>query len=99
MYQRAIASQPSYVSAHSAFGGFLFGQGRFREAIVSYERMTVLTPDNPARPLAGGLWIADPIDGTRAFVNGTDEWGVAVALAHHILSGRQNVRAAVRRPA
>ena len=25
--------------------------------------------------------------------------GVAVALAHHILSGRQNVRAAVRRPA
>jgi len=46
-FQAAIASQPSYVATHNAYGNFLFGLGRARDAVASYERTTVLTPDNP----------------------------------------------------
>lgn len=43
------------------------------------------TTDAPER-LAGGLiWLVDPIDGTRDFINGRDGWAVSVAL---ISSGR-----------
>ncbi len=40
------------------------------------------------------LWIVDPIDGTRSFINGTNEWCVAAALIDH---GRP-VAAAIYRP-
>jgi serine/threonine-protein kinase len=43
----AIAAQPSYASAHTAYGTFLFTLGRARDAVTAYERATVLTPDNP----------------------------------------------------
>lgn len=40
------------------------------------------TPDDPqARMARERLWIIDPIDGTRAFLEGRREWCVAAALA------------------
>ena len=40
------------------------------------------TPDDPqARMAHDRLWIIDPIDGTRAFLEGRREWCVAAALA------------------
>ena len=52
------------------------------------------TPDAPARMARERLWIIDPIDGTRAFIEGRKDWCVAVALA---VAGRP-VLAAVYRP-
>lgn len=37
--------------------------------------------DSQARMPRARLWIIDPIDGTRAFLEGRDEWCVAAALA------------------
>lgn len=39
------------------------------------------TPDGPERLARERLWIIDPIDGTRAFMEGRREWCVAAALA------------------
>jgi myo-inositol-1(or 4)-monophosphatase len=54
------------------------------------ERLTALDPsaawlseeteDDLARLGVERLWIADPIDGTRAFLRGTDDWCISVAL-------------------
>ncbi len=52
------------------------------------------TPDTPQRLGQERLWIIDPIDGTRAFIEGRKEWCVAAALA---VAGRP-VLAAVYRP-
>jgi myo-inositol-1(or 4)-monophosphatase len=38
------------------------------------------TPDTPDRLTKQRLWIADPIDGTRAFSEGHSSWGIGVAL-------------------
>jgi myo-inositol-1(or 4)-monophosphatase len=43
------------------------------------------TEDNPARLGAAQLWVVDPIDGTRAYLAGSPEWAVSVAL---VASGR-----------
>ncbi|HEU4517270.1 MAG TPA: tetratricopeptide repeat protein [Steroidobacteraceae bacterium] len=45
--RRAIAVQPRYAAAHDAYGSFLYTHGRPAEAIVPYERVTILQPDNP----------------------------------------------------
>jgi len=37
--------------------------------------------DNPARLDARAVWIVDPIDGTRAYLAGQDDWTISVALA------------------
>jgi myo-inositol-1(or 4)-monophosphatase len=39
------------------------------------------TEDDPARLEAGNVWIVDPIDGTRAYLAGQDDWTISVALA------------------
>lgn len=52
------------------------------------------TPDAPHRMARERLWIIDPIDGTSAFIEGRQEWCVAVALA---VAGRPRL-AAVYRP-
>lgn len=39
------------------------------------------TPDNPERLSKQRLWIADPIDGTRGFLQGSGPWGIGMALA------------------
>jgi myo-inositol-1(or 4)-monophosphatase len=38
------------------------------------------TADNPDRLAARRSFIVDPIDGTRAFIDGRDTWGVSVAV-------------------
>jgi myo-inositol-1(or 4)-monophosphatase len=41
------------------------------------------TEDDRARLGATRLWVVDPIDGTRAYVNGRTDWSVSVALVEH----------------
>lgn len=43
------------------------------------------TRDDPARLGRDLVWIVDPIDGTRAFLNGNPDWSVAIAL---LVAGR-----------
>lgn len=38
------------------------------------------TEDDPAARSAASLWIVDPIDGTRAYITGRDDWTISVAL-------------------
>ena len=52
------------------------------------------TPDDHARMARHKLWIIDPIDGTRSFIDRRSEWCVAAALVEN---GRP-VAAAVFRP-
>ncbi|MEH3146083.1 MAG: 3'(2'),5'-bisphosphate nucleotidase CysQ [Methylobacterium frigidaeris] len=40
------------------------------------------TRDDPVRLRHEMVWIVDPIDGTRAFLNGDPDWSIAVALLH-----------------
>ena len=57
------------------------------------ERLTRLVPDvgwlseesEDDRARLGGarLWIVDPIDGTRAYVNGRTDWAISVALVEN----------------
>jgi len=60
----------------------------------TYGWLSEETPDDLTRSKSDKFWVADPIDGTRAFVNGSDEWCVAVAL---VTKGRP-LMAAVYRP-
>jgi myo-inositol-1(or 4)-monophosphatase len=53
---------------------------RLYGARPDYGWLSEETPDDPARLSRVRLWIADPIDGTRAFAAGGDEWCIAVAL-------------------
>lgn len=52
------------------------------------------TPDTEERLAKRAVWIVDPIDGTRAFAHGGDEWCVAAAL---LVEGRPAL-AAIYRP-
>ncbi|MFT3989360.1 3'(2'),5'-bisphosphate nucleotidase CysQ [Aestuariivirga sp.] len=54
---------------------------RLQKARPDYGWLSEETPDSAARLSCDTIWIADPIDGTRAFIAGKDTWGVAVALA------------------
>lgn len=53
---------------------------RLMTARPSYGWLSEESPDTPERLGHDMLWIADPIDGTRAFVNGRSEWCVGAAL-------------------
>ena len=44
--------------------------------------------NDPARLDARRVWVVDPIDGTRAFIAGRDDWSVAVAL---VVDGRPRI--------
>jgi 3'(2'), 5'-bisphosphate nucleotidase len=46
------------------------------DAILSEE-----SPDDPARLAASRVWIVDPLDGTREYSEGREDWAVHVALA------------------
>ena len=46
-----------------------------------YGWMSEETEDDPARLEAENVWIVDPIDGTRAYLAGQDDWTISVALA------------------
>jgi myo-inositol-1(or 4)-monophosphatase len=64
-------------------------------ARADYGWLSEETPDTANRLDKQRLWIADPIDGTNAFVNGTDGWCIGVAL---IENGRP-ILSALYRPA
>ena len=49
---------------------------RSGDAILSEE-----SPDDPARLAAMRVWIIDPLDGTREYSEGRDDWAVHVALS------------------
>lgn len=47
---------------------------------TGYGWLSEETEDQPERLRCGRIWVVDPIDGTRAFLNGNDNWGISVAL-------------------
>ena len=67
---------------------------RLKPARPYYGWLSEETPDAPERMATERLWIIDPIDGTRAFIEGRREWCVAAALVE---KGRP-VLGAVYRP-
>lgn len=67
---------------------------RLHGARPDYGWLSEETPDTAERLKHRQVWIADPIDGTRAFTHGADEWCVAVAL---LTDGRPTL-AAIYRP-
>jgi myo-inositol-1(or 4)-monophosphatase len=54
---------------------------RLRGLAGGYGWLSEETEDDPARLEAANVWIVDPIDGTRAYLAGQDDWTVSVALA------------------
>jgi 3'(2'), 5'-bisphosphate nucleotidase len=49
---------------------------RPEDAVLSEE-----SPDRPERLAQSRVWIVDPLDGTREYVEGREDWAVHVALA------------------
>jgi len=47
---------------------------------TGYGWLSEETEDQPERLRCGRLWIVDPIDGTRSFLAGGENWGISVAL-------------------
>ena len=62
-----------------ACDGFLHGllQGRYPEDGVLSEE----TADTPERLSKDRVWIVDPLDGTKEYAQGRDDWAVHVALS------------------
>ena len=52
------------------------------KARPNYGWLSEETDDDPARLSAETLFVVDPIDGTRAFINGETTWCVSVAVVH-----------------
>ena len=55
-------------------------EARLAGATPSYGWLSEESADNPVRLTRRRAWIVDPIDGTRAFIAGGDDWAVSVAL-------------------
>ncbi|MBI1417020.1 MAG: 3'(2'),5'-bisphosphate nucleotidase CysQ [Limimaricola sp.] len=49
----------------------------------NYGWLSEETEDNPARLQATNTFIVDPIDGTRAFIEGAQDWAHSLAIAEH----------------
>lgn len=71
-----------------------FLKERLTAARPGYGWLSEETPDSPERLAHTHLWIADPIDGTRAFIAGRADWCVGAAL----ITGGRPVAAAVYQP-
>src|SRR5262245_31853533 len=54
---------------------------RLGRAFPGYGWLSEETEDDPQRLKADAVWIVDPIDGTRAYLDGRGDWVVSVALA------------------
>lgn len=52
------------------------------KARPDYGWLSEETEDNEARLSKDFVFVVDPIDGTRAYIAGTDEWCVAIAIVH-----------------
>lgn len=57
-----------------------FLQERLRDPSGRIGWLSEETEDDPERLRAPLLWIIDPIDGTRAFIEGREDWSIAAAL-------------------
>jgi len=53
---------------------------RLSELVPQAAWLSEETADDPARLGRDLVWIVDPIDGTRAFLSGHQDWSIAVAL-------------------
>jgi myo-inositol-1(or 4)-monophosphatase len=58
-----------------------FLKSRLLASRPAYGWLSEETPDTSDRLKTRAIWIADPIDGTRSFLERLDDWCVAVALA------------------
>jgi myo-inositol-1(or 4)-monophosphatase len=56
---------------------------RLRLARPGYGWLSEETEDDPSRLDAGRVWIVDPVDGTRAFLERCSDWAVSVALVEN----------------
>jgi myo-inositol-1(or 4)-monophosphatase len=56
---------------------------RLRALVPEAGWLSEETEDDPAARAAPRLWIVDPIDGTRAYISGRDDWTISVALVEH----------------
>ncbi|PTM98391.1 3'(2'),5'-bisphosphate nucleotidase CysQ [Mycoplana dimorpha] len=57
-------------------------QAELLGARPNYGWLSEETDDDPARLSCETLFVVDPIDGTRAFINGKDQWCVSAAVVH-----------------
>ena len=53
---------------------------RLRRARPEYGWLSEESAEHEGRRAARRVWVVDPIDGTRAFVQGLDDWTIAAAL-------------------
>ena len=58
-------------------------RARLRDARPDYGWMSEEDEDEPERQFAERVFIVDPIDGTKSFLKGEENWGVAVAVAEN----------------
>jgi myo-inositol-1(or 4)-monophosphatase len=58
-----------------------FLRERLGSAFPAYGWLSEETEDDPRRLEADTLWIVDPIDGTRGYLEGKADWAVSAALA------------------
>src|ERR1700710_566144 len=56
---------------------------RLRSATPDYGWLSEESADDPARLAKHLLWIVDPIDGTRGYLAGREDWCVSVALVEN----------------
>lgn len=56
---------------------------RLRKARPDYGWLSEESPDHANRLDARKVWIVDPIDGTRAFLQGRSDWTIAIALVEN----------------
>ncbi len=57
-------------------------QDTLRAARSGYGWLSEETEDGADRLNADTLFVVDPIDGTRAFINGSKDWAHSIAIAH-----------------
>ncbi|MCC6890630.1 MAG: 3'(2'),5'-bisphosphate nucleotidase CysQ [Hyphomicrobiales bacterium] len=63
---------------------------RLGHAFPDYGWLSEETEDDQRRLAAPAVWIVDPIDGTRSYLDGRDDWVISVALA---VAGRPQLAA------
>src|SRR3712207_3855926 len=57
-----------------------FLKAELSQAVPEAGWLSEETADDPARLSRELVWIVDPIDGTRAFLTGSRDWSVSIAL-------------------
>lgn len=60
-----------------------FLQERLRNASGDIGWLSEETEDDPERLRANRVWIVDPIDGTRAYIGGLQDWSISAALVEN----------------